>query len=311
MSQLFMIFTSVTLAIFLLTTISFTFLLVSNVQKTSLNNLQTAAGVLNYAISSKKAETLADTQSIAENPDVASAVVTKNHNSLNSLTSTYLHDKKQSSLTITSNFGQVLLRAEDPDRWGDSISSDAGIRLALIGQSVSSVSTQDGVLAPLIYIKSTVPIRDSANSQIVGAAEGGLVLDSAFVDGIKQATGLDSSIYAGNVVSATTFLAPDGITRWIGVKETSHAVQTTVLKKGQTFKGTLGIQNRQYLVVFAPLKDINNNIIGMLFIGQPQVTILQTAGHSVELTFVVTALLLILAIFPAYFISKYLARQLD
>jgi hypothetical protein len=311
MSQLFMIFTGAILAIFLLTTVSFTFLLVNNVQNSSLNNLKTAASVLNYAISGKKAETLADVEAIAENPDVISAVMTNNHNSLNSLTGTYLHDKQQSTLTITSNVGQVLLRAQDPDRWGDSISSDTNIRRALIGQSISSVSTQDGVLAPLIYINAAVPIINTANNQIVGAAESSLVLDSAFVDGIKQATGLDSSIYASNVVSATTFLAPDGMTRWIGVKETSNTVQNTVLKQGQTFKGILSIQNRQYLAVFTPLKDINNNIIGMIFIGQPQVAILEAAGRSVELTFVVTALLLIVSIIPAYLISKYLARQLD
>jgi len=311
MSQLFMIFTGAILAIFLLTTVSFTFLLVNNVQNSSLNNLKTAASVLNYAISGKKAETLADVEAIAENPDVISAVMTNNHNSLNSLTGTYLHDKQQSTLTITSNVGQVLLRAQDPDRWGDSISSDTNIRRALIGQSISSVSTQDGVLAPLIYINAAVPIINTANNQIVGAAESSLVLDSAFVDGIKQATGLDSSIYASNVVSATTFLAPDGMTRWIGVKETSNTVQNTVLKQGQTFKGILSIQNRQYLAVFTPLKDISNNIIGMIFIGQPQVAILEAAGRSVELTFVVTALLLIVSIIPAYLISKYLARQLD
>jgi methyl-accepting chemotaxis protein len=101
------------------------------------------------------------------------------------------------------------------------------------------------------------------------------------------------------------------MTRWIGVKETSNTVQNTVLKQGQTFKGILSIQNRQYLAVFTPLKDINNNIIGMIFIGQPQVAILEAAGRSVELTFVVTALLLIVSIIPAYLISKYLARQLD
>ena len=311
MSQLFMIFTGAILAIFLLTTVSFTFLLVNNVQNSSLNNLKTAASVLNYAISGKKAQTLADAEAIAENPDVVSAVMANDHNSLNSLTSTYLHDKQQSTLTITSNVGQVLLRAQDPSRWGDSISSDTNIRRALIGQSISSVSTQDGVLAPQIYINVAVPIVNTANNQIVGAAESSLVLNSAFVDGIKQATGLDSSIYAGNVVSATTFLAPDGITRWIGVKETSSTVQNTVLKHGQTFKGTLDIQNRQYLAVYTPLKDINNNIIGMIFIGQPQVAILEAAGRSVELTFVVTALLLIVSIIPAYLISKYLSRQLD
>ena len=311
MSQLFMIFTSAILAIFLLTTVSFTFLLVNNVQNSSLNNLKTAASVLNYAISGKKAQTLADTEAIAENPDVVSAVMANDHNSLNSLTSTYLHDKQQSTLTITSNVGQVLLRAQDPSRWGDSISSDTTIRRALIGQSISGVSTQNGVLAPQIYINAAVPIVNTANNQIVGAAESSLVLDSAFVDGIKQATGLDSSIYAGNVVSATTFLAPDGITRWIGIKETNNAVQNTVLKQDQTFKGILNIQNRQYLAVYMPLKDINNNIIGMIFIGQPQVAILEAAGRSVELTFVVTALLLIVSIIPAYLISKYLSRQLD
>jgi hypothetical protein len=311
MSQLFMIFTGAILAIFLLTTVSFTFLLVNNVQNSSLNNLKTAASVLNYAISGKKAQTLANTEAIAENPDVVSAVIANDHNSLNSLTSAYLHDKQQSTLTITSNDGQVLLRVQDPNRWGDSISSDTNIRRALIGQSISSVSTQDGVLAPLIYINVAVPIINTANNQIVGAAEGSLVLDSAFVDGIKQATGLDSSIYAGNVVSATTFLAPDGITRWIGVKETNNTVQNTVLKQDQVFKGILSIQNRQYLAVYMPLKDINNNIIGMIFIGQPQVAILEAAGRSVESTFVVTALLLIVSIIPAYLISKYLSRQLD
>jgi len=310
MSQLFMIFTSMTLVIFVLTTVSFSYLLVNNVQKAALNNLGTAASVLNYALSSKQAETLANTQTIAENMSIINAVASKDHKSLVSLTANFLHDKQQSSLVITSNAGQVLLRAENPDRYGDSLSSNSLIRRALIGQSSSGVSTQDGVLAPLIYIRSATPIRDSSN-QIIGSAVGSLVIDNAFVDGIKQATGLDSSIYAGNVRSATTFVAPDGLSRWIGVKETNSVVQSTVLKKDQTFKGALSIQNRQYLVVYAPLKDINNNVIGMLFVGKPQMEILKAAGRSVELTFVVSAILLLSSIIPAYLISKYLARQLD
>ena len=136
-------------------------------------------------------------------------------------------------------------------------------------------------------------------------------MDNAFVSGVKKATGLDSSIYAGNTVSATTFLAPDGISRWIGLKETSSPVIKSVLNRGQTFKGALSFQNRQFLAVFMPLKDVNNNVIGMLFIGQPQVSVLQTAGRAVELTFVVTALLLILTFLPAYFIAKNIAKQLD
>ncbi len=310
MSQLFMIFTSLTLAIFLLTTVSFTFLLTNNVQKAALDNLETAASVLGYAINGKKAETLANTESIAANSDIAAAITAKDHKKLVSLTSSFLHDKKQSSLIITSDAGQVLLRAEDPDRWGDSLSSDTLIRRALIGQSSSTVSTKQDVLAPLIYIKSSTPIRDASNN-IIGSAVVGLVTDNAFVDGIKNATGLDSAIYANNVRSATTFVAPDGVSRWVGVKENNQQVINTVLKKGKTYRGSSSVLNRQFLVVYAPVKDIDNTVIGMLFIGQPQVAILQAAGRSVELTFVVAAALLLLSIIPAYIISRYLSKQLD
>lgn len=310
MSQLFIIFTSLTLAIFLLTTVSFTYLLTNNVQKASLDNLNTAASVLGYAIDGKKAETLANSESVASNPEIAAAIVAKDHGRLVSTTTDFLRDKKQSSLIITTNAAQVLLRAEDPDRWGDSLSSDTLIRRALTGQPSSTVSSKAGVLAPLVYIKSATPIRDSGGS-IVGAAVVGLVADNAFVDGIKKSTGLDSSIYSSNVRSATTFIAPDGTSRWVGVKETSPSVNKTVLRDSKAYKGTLGILNRQFLAVYVPLKDLDQSVVGMLFVGQPQVSILQAAGRSVQLTFIVTAVLLMLSIMPAYLVARYLAKQLD
>lgn len=309
-SQLFMIFTSMILAVFLVTTVSFTYLLLSNVQTSSLNNLGTAAGVLNYAINSKKTETRADSQTIGENAAVAAAVSAADHNQLASLTSGFLNRTSTSSLMITDTNAQVLLRAENPDHYGDSVSSDTVVRRALIGEDSSSVSSQPGVLAPVIYIRSASPIRN-AQQQIVGAAVVSLVLDNAFVSGIKTATGLDSSIYAGNEVAATTFLAPDGLSRWVGVKETSSAVDNTVLKNAQTYKGSVSVLNRQFLGVFTPLKDVNNNIVGMLFIGQPSVDIIRAAGHSIELTFIVTAALMLLSIVPAFVVARYISGQLE
>lgn len=309
-SQLFMVFTILTIGIFLVTTVSFTFLLVNKVQNESINNLQTANNVLGYAINAKKAETLADANVIAENPNIINAVLTKSNQTLANLTSTFLGKYNVSSLIITTADAQVLLRGQNPADYGDSLSSNALVQRALMGQSSSSINTQSGVLAPLIYLNSATPIY-GPNNQVVGTVTVGLTVDSAFVDGIKQATGLDSAVYAGDMVSATTFVAPDGITRMIGVTETNPTVLNNVLKNGKSFAGATSILNRPYLTVFSPLKDVNNNVIGMLFIGIPQTSILQTAGHAVELTFFVTAILLILTIFPAYFISKRIAKQLD
>ena len=309
-SQLFMIFTTVTLIIFLVTTVSFTFLLTRSVQKQTLDNLKVAANVLDYALSAKKAETRANVETVASNTQIIQAAAAKNHQSLVSASRNFLEAKSQSSLLITSASGQVLLRAEDPDRWGDSLSSDNLIRQALAGQAISSVVSQEGAIAPMMLIKSAVPIRDSGGS-IVGAAVAGLVIDNGFADGIKKSTGLDSALYSENTLSATTFLAPDGHTRLTGVKENSSAVKKTVLDDSQTFQGALNILNRPYLAVFTPLKDASGTTVGMLFIGQPQTSVLQTAGRSVQLTFMVAAVLLVLSIIPAYLISRHLTRQLE
>jgi len=310
MSQLFMIFTTATLVIFLATTVSFTYLLVNNIKNSTLNNLATTASVLSYAVDSKKTESLANTETIAESPAVATAVADNDHQSLVSLTSTYLADKKQSSLIIVNDDGQVLLRAEDPSRWGDSLSSDTLLLRAIVGQSVTSVSSSEGVLAPIIYIRSAVPIMNTSN-QIVGVAIGSLQIDNAFVDGIKNATGLDSSVYAGNILTATTFLNPDGITRSIGTLERNTNIENTVLSNGQNYKGTESILNRQYSVVYVPLKDADNNVIGMLSVNQPQDQILKTAGRSIELTYIIAALLLVVSVVPAFLIARSIAKQVN
>lgn len=309
-SQLFMIFISMVTGTFLITTVCFTYLLVSSVQSSALDNLNTAASVLKYAISTKKAETLADSETVAENPSIVSAVSANDHDQLVNLTSSFLYSKGESSLIITNSNAEVLLRAENPDSYGDSLSSNTLIRRALIGESASSVSTENGALSPVLYIQSATPIKNS-QQQVVGASVVSFAVDNAFVDGIKHSTGLESSIYASNTVSATTFTTPDGVSRWVGLKETNQTIDHTVLANNKTYKGSLSILNQQYLGVYQPLDNVDNTVVGMLFIGQPSTDILKTAGHSVELTFIVTAALLILSIAPAFLLAKMITRELE
>jgi len=308
-SQLFMIFTCSILAIFLLTTVSFTYLLQRNVHKQSLDNLSTTASVLNYAINSKKSETKADAEALAQNPLIIQAAVNKDHSSLVTIVANELESKKISSLVITTASAQVIIRAENPDRWGDSISSDPLVRRALSGTTSSTITTAEGVLGPAVYIKSAAPVEQSG--KIVGSVIVSITADNGFVDGIKNSTGLDSSIYGQNQIAATTLLSTASSRRPIGVKQTDSQINKTVLADGQEFSGSTDLLNRRYLAVYRPLKDINNNVVGMIFIGQPQISELQTAGHSIELTFVVTAILIVISIFPAYFAAKHLAEQLE
>lgn len=309
LSQLFMVMVGAVVIIFLLTTTSFSFLLLDRIQNSKLDNLQTANNVLGYALASKQSEAKADAEAVAANSQVISAVEAKDHSALAGLAAGFLQAKKQSSLVITDRNAEVLLRAEQPERWGDSVSSDAVVKRALTGQESSTVATTDGVLAPTISIKSAVPIKDKG--AIIGSVSTGVLIDNGFVDGVKQSTGLEASVYSGDRLSATTLSLTDGTTRQLGVKLNDQAVVTKVIKNAQTYKGGVSLLNHPYFAVYTPLKDVNNNVVGMLFIGQSQSSVFADAGHSVELTFIAAAILIVISLVPAYFTARYISKQLE
>lgn len=307
-SQLFMIFTSSILVIFLLTTVTFTYLLLKNLENETLKQLEADVKVLDLALSSKKAESLSDAQLISQNTQVQSYTEEKSHKGLVDNIQGLLLAKKQSFLIVVSESGQVLARGEDRDKYGDSLSDDPLIKRALLGESVSSVVAKEGVLAPEISIRSATAIK--SGQKVVGAIMTGTTVDNAFVDGVKKATSLEAAFYGDNALSATTLTSADGKSRSLGIKEENVNIKTKVLGKGESFAGAVDILNVPYFGAYLPLKDIDNNPVGMLFVGKQQVGVLQAAGRSIEMTFIVAALLIVLSVIPAYLISRYLSYQI-
>jgi hypothetical protein len=270
--------------------------------------LNTNVKVLNFAIEGKKSELLSDVQVVAQNPAIVTAVTVKTRKTLADFSQDFLLAKKESTLVITSEVGQVLARGEDRERAGESLSEDPLVKRALLGESAASVVTRDGVLSPEISVRAATPVKDQG--KIVGVVLAGSLIDNAFVDGLKTATGLDSSVYGDNQISASTITSADGKTRLSGIKEEHTNIKTKVLKNGESYTGAVTLLQSPYFAAYLPLKDVDSNPVGMLFVGRPQYSVLQTAGRSIELTFLVTATLIVLCVFPAYKVAKYLADQI-
>lgn len=309
-SQLFMILTTMVVVVFLVVSVGFTGLLLRNIRAASLTNLNTAANVLDYALKAKQGETASAAQQLADNASIAAAISNNDRAKLKTITANYLVDKKLTDLVITNDSGQVMLRAQDTERFGDSLSSDALIKRVLLGVNQSTVSVVESVASPVVQVRSASAVHDN-NGVVVGGIVAVLNLDSSFVDGLKKSTGLQSSVYGGNTLAATTLTSADGKTRTVGVKLTSSPIKDTVLKKGQSYSGNVNLQNRQMLAVFLPIKDVDNAPVGMLLIAEPQSAILLTAGRSVELTFILTAVFMLLSTLPIFYIVKALTKQLD
>jgi hypothetical protein len=306
-TEIFMIFNISVLVVFLITTVSFTGLLLSSLRDSALSHLATDANVVQYAISSKQAETLSDAEVVSQNPELQTAITGNDRKTLKSLTTSILLAKKQSFLIVVASSGAVLMRGEDNEKIGDSLSNDALFIRAMRGEKASSVTTTDGPIAPVISIRSSVPIIIA--NQTVGVVIVGNDIDNAFVDGLKSTTKLDVSVYADNVLSATTFIAADGKSRYVGVKEGDKNVNKNVLIDGKNYSGELNILNVPYFAAFTPLKDVDGNPVGMLFAGEKQVSIIQAASNSIEYTFIIAVIFLLFSILPSFLISRFITNQ--
>lgn len=307
--QLFMILSFLTLVIFLTTTIAFTGLLLKNIQSEALTRLGSDVKVLRYALDSKRTESVSDAEVIAQNPVIVAALKNNDRQTLSTLSEQFLLSKKETTLIVVNSDGQVVARGEDREKTGDSLSSDRLVSRALNGESSSTAVSKDGVLSPTLSIRGAAPIKD--NEKVIGAVMLGTNIDNAFVTGIKKATGLEASLYGDTILSATTLLALDGKSPLIGIKEENPEVKKNVLQESKNYESGVSIGGTLYFASYLPFLDVDNNPIGMLFVGRPQITVLQAASKSIEMTFVVTAVLLLFSIIPSYLISRYISKQLD
>lgn len=305
-SQIFIIFVSLILTVFVFTVVSFSVILLNNFESESTARLETDVKVLGYAVDSAESTLLSDAEVISQNRDIIDGVSNEDKN-LSQVVEDLLLTKKLSYLAVLDKEGKVLARGEDPDRVGDSLSGDPLIQKATQGESSKSIVKKDGAASPIISIHSAAPIRK--NGKTIGAVSLGVILDNSFLDGIKKSTGLEASIYAGDLLSATT-IKVDGKERFLGIKGDANASQK-VLSEGKEYSGRIDIFGIGYFASYLPIKDIKGDVIGMLFAGTPEVNILVAAANSVQNTFTLSIGVVIFAVIIAYFISKNLSDQVS
>jgi hypothetical protein len=306
-SQLFLIFTAFTVTIFLVMTLVFTSLLIYDMRQHALQQLATDTRVLTLALGSKQEALLSDAKSFAQRGDITAAVVERRTDVLQEASQDFLLATAESSLAVVTAEGEVLARGEDGSAVGESLSEDPLVRTALAGESAVSVVQIPGVLAPGIVVQAAAPVKH--NGSVVGAALIGSILDNAFVDGVKAATGLETAIYSGTTLSATTIVAADGTSRWIGITEDDPAIVKAVVEEDHEYTGSVTLLHAPYFAAYLPLHNHEGSVIGMLFAGVPQLVLWQTVGRSIEVIYLLVALLAAASLIPAFFVARYIAFQ--
>lgn len=307
--QIFSSFVALAFVTFVLTTITYTGFMLTRIRASTSDDLKTNVKTLEFALGKVKESAILAARITSANPQIREAIRRGDRKVLFQNLNALMFENNTDFMLAVNKGGEVIIRAEDEEHFGDSLADDPVIWRALDGKAVVTTSARREIATPTVSIRAASPIVDTSESgetEIIGAIVTGYLLDLAFVDGIKELTDLDIAVFANDTSAATTFVVSDSGMRLLGARETNHTITDTVLKKGDSYLGSAVVLNQPFLAAYIPLKDVENTTIGMLFTGRSQAAILALATDTMRLSFSISILLIFLSIVPLWLLSKFI-----
>jgi hypothetical protein len=303
--EMLLIFVGMALFIAVIVTFTFSAILLKNMESETKANLISNVKVLNYTLSRMKNETLSNAQIFAKDEEIENSLEEKDFGKLEEKSQQLMAEKSMDFFTIADEKGEVILRAHSVTAKGDNIKEEKAGGEALQGNSYVTI---EPTLTEKFSIRGAAPIYNSENN-LIGAVITGFIIDNAFADQIKKTTGLEATIYKEDTVQATTIFDPVGKTRNVGTKQTDVKVVETVLQEGQGITTRTMILSRPYLAAYLPLKNTEGEIIGMFQASRLQIELFETAATANRLTLLVTIIIVIMALMPAYLVVKRITQE--
>ncbi|KPL16896.1 MAG: hypothetical protein AMJ92_12375 [candidate division Zixibacteria bacterium SM23_81] len=250
-------------------------------------------------------------------------------------------------LTLIDGEGRVLVRARRPDLFGDPLDNDI-IEYVLINEreivstqiiTEEQLQKEGGDLASQARMKliptpkakprpeaeetsgmmiiAAAPVYDY-HGDLIGILLGGKLLnrDYEIVDRVKDIVyrgetyqGKDigtATIFQGDLRIATNVLREDG-SRAIGTR-VSEEVYDQVIGQGAPWIGRAFVVNDWYITAYEPIKSLQGEIIGMLYVGMLEAPYLDLRNRVLFIFLGIALLSVILLSIIAYFTTAKVVR---
>jgi len=223
---------------------------------------RSSALTLESKIQELEERSLLHARTVTDNASLVSAVFSKDAGTIASILSAAIENYGVDFVFVTNKSGEVLYSNADLVALTDAAVQEM-LAAAAAGEERTALDTS---VTSRLSAFSFVPVK--ASGAVIGSLALGYALDNEqIVDDIKQVLGDDVTIFLGDTRINTTIVA-DG-RRVVGTKA-SEAVVERVLKRGESFSGSVTIESMPYIAHYLPLKDHAGNTVGILFGGNPQ-----------------------------------------
>ncbi len=130
-------------------------------------------------------------------------------------------------------------------------------------------------------------------------------------DGLKKETGLDYTLFFGDTRVLTTVLKAGTSERAVGTPASS-AVIAEVLNKGNDYLAeNIDIQGADFYGYYIPMRNSDNSIIGMIFVGMPSASVTEAIQNAILLMGGVALIILLCVTGAALFVERRISRVMS
>lgn len=295
--KMLLVFVGTSLFITLLLTTTFSFFFLEKIVSNTTDSLAANAKVFQFYIESLQNKALASSQLIADNKDFISAVVSKDISDLERIAQELTQATGQQFLTVAQPNGRILFKYNFPIVSGENILTERIGAEALEGRLAATFAFVEG---EGFLLRAAAPIFDQG--EIIGALVSGFLLDDAFVENFRKISKLETTVFAGNKAAASTLLKRGDILQ-------DPAIEEKVLQKSEEFVGTARLFNQLVIGAFLPLKNIDEETIGMLSLTTTPGELLRDAQATNQLTLFIIFLIVLALVIPLYRFTVFLTSS--
>jgi two-component system NtrC family sensor kinase len=244
-------------------------------------------------------------------------------------------------LTLTDHNGKVIIRTRNPKIVGDDQSQDEIIKWALKegvtaksqivpreellkeGKDLADQAYMEFIPTPKaaarpenketsgMMLKAASSVIDENNTTL-GVLYGGILLNRNYeiVDRVKEIVYKEEKYKGREIGTATIFQHDLRISTNVKNKSDERAIGTrvskevniAVLKEGKPWVDRAFVVNDWYITAYEPIKNIDNKILGILYVGMLEKPYIDTSAR-VMLTFILMASLCVLLLLVILYFS--------
>lgn len=234
----------------------------------------------------------------ASRPNVIHGIETKNSGLLGKLSGDFVASGQAEFMAFVDKNGGLL--------------GSHGVEIDMQGRTTSSCiskSLNGGICTTfgptkndMVTLQATAPV--SLEGKVIGAVLVGMSLtkNDAFADRMKKIFGTEVTIFSGNERVSSTIM--DNGRRAVGTKLDNDLILDEVINKKNIYSAVVSLFNKPHMAIYWPLRDVSENVIGMLFLGK-DMSLIKEAENTVfnRILYVCLAAMALLSA-VGYFVSK-------